>query len=615
MPGSPETLFGGEEMPAAGPLAAASSPKRVGIGAAHAARAEGDPLLTPRPLSQCGSPGGPPSSPGSPPATPTTRHGEFTIQSPRLKAKHRSPRKKKQPSSPASPPPSPIDPQPEPAPGSREDPAWAVLDPNESDGEKTAPLRVGVTYVLPPELYFAPGSRLDLLGVDEPGELFGPRDSEYAMDLSLVPLPPREPLDADLVPFDLELLREKDPEGKNAMLGKLLKMYRPRIGRAIRERMAKEKEERGKEKARRSKAANIAGVDKQKQEEETDFTKQKSIRQYFPYYKGKGRRDVPLLQLKKLSSAEAKAKFCRDWRNMTEAQQDAEKARFKKEKAAEVAREAKEKERAKNAKKRATVARRAEKAAAKKAAGKRKREEEADEKQRQRDLRRNDGKRQRRAAEKENAEPPSGLISNGAEAAKKSAASKSLKSKGKERGATDKPTEPKHLTNKTVRRMSKSAPRATMRLQKVVNLSSVQENEKYYVNQTVVTFNVMADPPKVGGSKSKKKGKKRRPKIDIEVVTTDPEGFSKQQQLLMLENGLLPHVVEKIRQDIEAGRELPAFPSTPDNVRKINTEQQFVKYHGEAKAKRKKANSGGKSKEDVEDSLGDKVKRAKRKLW
>lgn len=209
-------------------------------------------------------------------------------------------------------------------------------------------------------------------------------------------------------------------------------------------------------------------------------------------------------------------------------------------------------------------------------------------------------------------QPAVGLMNNSKEAAKKSASAKSL-SKVKERGAKDAPTEPKHLTNKTSRRMQKSAPDAVMRLQKVVTLPTEKENDKYYLNQTVLTFSAMSSPPNVGGSKSSKRGKKKRAHSEIECVTTDPKGFGKEQQLQLYKNGMLNFALEQYEKDKENGT-VPNVPSTPDNVAKITSREQLDEHRANKASKRDKANNE-QTAEQVEASLGGQVKHHKRGSW
>lgn len=159
--------------------------------------------------------------------------------------------------------------------------------------------------------------------------------------------------------------------------------------------------------------------------------------------------------------------------------------------------------------------------------------------------------------------------------------------------------------------MQKVAARATMRLAKVVNFESTNDENNNSINQTVISFNKMASPPNVGGSKSSKRGTQQKSSTEIEVVTTDPAGFGREQQLTMYKSGLLSHVVEQVKLDLARGT-VPSHQSTPDNVKKINTSSKLEEQYAEKNSRRKKANTGGKTAEQVADILGSKVKRAKR---
>ena len=76
---------------------------------------------------------------------------------------------------------------------------------------------------------------------------------------------------------------------------------------------------------------NIRGVDRAAQERNTDFADAASIKKNFPFYRGKGKRNVPLAQLHKLASRKDKADYCRQWRNLTDAQQVVQKQRYQQE--------------------------------------------------------------------------------------------------------------------------------------------------------------------------------------------------------------------------------------------------------------------------------------------
>lgn len=323
--------------------------------------------------------------------------------------------------------------------------AWVMLDPHDASGDAVQPLRVGVTYQLPPGVTsplpsaddvfeqlsdddFAALVRADLPNAK--GEDGEEDDDEYEDDMYSEDCPQQSEEtveDPRLVAIMQEeerrytALRNANPfwtvtcDGNYDPLPPLDCLERLQAQHIARAR-GKECEQypdefayslararQGKKKRPPSKADNITGINPHVQERETDFTSQKSIKQYFPTYKGKGGRDVPLRQLKKLESTQAKAAFCRNWRNFTVAQQDEEKARFKRELDAEKAREEEAKKRAATAKKRAAVAKKIENAKAKAAAQearKQKREEEAPEKERQRNIRRNENRKKRRTAEK-----------------------------------------------------------------------------------------------------------------------------------------------------------------------------------------------------------------------
>ena len=153
-----------------------------------------------------------------------------------------------------------------------------------------------------------------------------------------------------------------------------------------------------------------------------------------------------------------------------------------------------------------------------------------------------------------------------------------------------------------------------MRLKGVLDLPSDKENKKYFINQTVLTFNGMASPPNVDRSKSSERGRKRCSNTKIEVVTTDRNGFSREQQFLLYKYGMLSHVVEKMKRDILTGT-VPSVPSTPQNVKKINLPTCLEEYFAAQDEKRKKANDGGQSASQVAKALGGKVKQRNRKSW
>ena len=161
--------------------------------------------------------------------------------------------------------------------------------------------------------------------------------------------------------------------------------------------------------------------------------------------------------------------------------------------------------------------------------------------------------------------------------------------------------------------MQKVAPKAAMRLQKVVTFDNPNMNKKYSVSQTVITTTIMSSPPNVGGSKSEKNGRKRRSLHDIEIVTTHPGGFSKAALMPLYRNGLLNSILEQYEEDKAKGT-LPDFPSTPENVKKINTPAQLKQHYDDKNAKRAKANKDLSS-DDIENELGDKVKTRKRRSW
>lgn len=196
--------------------------------------------------------------------------------------------------------------------------------------------------------------------------------------------------------------------------------------------------------------------------------------------------------------------------------------------------------------------------------------------------------------------------------AEKSASARSVK-RGKKRGAKTAPEEAGHLTNQNVRRMRKSAPRAALRFKKVVDMQTEPLNNKYFVNQTVLTFNAMKDPPNVGGSKSKKTGKKKRERTEVEMVTTDGDGFSKEQQMLLYRGGFLNGILDVIKQDIE-NETMQNPPSTPVNVKKFNTPEAYEEHLDRNKKKRSLANKE-RSQAEVKQALGSKVKTYTRKSW
>ena len=205
-----------------------------------------------------------------------------------------------------------------------------------------------------------------------------------------------------------------------------------------------------------------------------------------------------------------------------------------------------------------------------------------------------------------------GLLNSSTEAVKKSASAKSLK-KVKERGAKDAPTEPKHLTNKCVRRMEHSAGKAVLRFANDVNLPSQGDNKENLVTQTSITIKRLQSPPKVGGSKSSAAGKRLHSRPSILVTSTDPDGLGKAQQIAMYENGLLDHVVERMRRDI-ANKTVPFFARTPDNVTMITSMEHFDLYKAEEKANRARANKS-QTQYDIEIALKGKVKTHKRSSW
>lgn len=206
-------------------------------------------------------------------------------------------------------------------------------------------------------------------------------------------------------------------------------------------------------------------------------------------------------------------------------------------------------------------------------------------------------------------------MSNNKEAAKKSASAKSM-SRSKERGSKDAPTEPKHLSGKNVNRMRQVAPRAVMRFAHVVNLPSGDENDQQLVNQTTITLNKMKSPPKVGGAKSSERGKEKRSHTELEVVTTDPNGFSKNLQLSLLKAGLLNDVVEEVKKQVLRDNNLNqvSIRSTPVKLTMINSSESLEAHYAGIKARRRK-NNKAKSAKQVDKALGDKVKRRKRSGW
>ena len=68
-----------------------------------------------------------------------------------------------------------------------------------------------------------------------------------------------------------------------------------------------------------SKVQNIRGVDRAAQERNTDFADAASIKKNFPFYRGKGKRNVPLARLHKLASRKDKA-VGQQWRDLTDTQ-------------------------------------------------------------------------------------------------------------------------------------------------------------------------------------------------------------------------------------------------------------------------------------------------------
>ena len=149
---------------------------------------------------------------------------------------------------------------------------------------------------------------------------------------------------------------------------------------------------------------NITPVDFAKQAAETDFGDQKSIKKNFKFVKGKGKRDVPLKQLMKLETQEAKAKFTRDWRGLTDAQQLEAKETYTKQMKEQKDREKEAKQRGIQVKKRARIAKKTEDDAAK-AVAKQLRQADAPRKKREKDIRRNDSRNLKRSMEaKENKE-------------------------------------------------------------------------------------------------------------------------------------------------------------------------------------------------------------------
>ena len=66
--------------------------------------------------------------------------------------------------------------------------------------------------------------------------------------------------------------------------------------------------------------------------------------------------------------------------------------------------------------------------------------------------------------------------------------------------------------------------------------------------------------------------------MELEIATTDKNGFGKKQQLALYKNGMLPYVVERVLQDARLGK-LPDFPSTPQNVKNFNHPTQLKEHH------------------------------------
>ena len=155
-----------------------------------------------------------------------------------------------------------------------------------------------------------------------------------------------------------------------------------------------------------------------------------------------------------------------------------------------------------------------------------------------------------------------------------------------------------------------------MRLKAVVNLSDSKPQtgqKNYVVAQTVMTFGNLKSPPCVGGSKSDKRRRERKDTTSINVVSTDTEGFSKEQQLALYKSGMLSHIIAQVQKDMADGT-LPNVTSTPDNVHKFTSPSRLAAYRAEKKEKRAKANKP-KSSQDIRRQLGTKVKRRIRKSW
>ena len=182
----------------------------------------------------------------------------------------------------------------------------------------------------------------------------------------------------------------------------------------------------------------------------------------------------------------------------------------------------------------------------------------------------------------------------------------------RDRGAKDPATEPKHLTNKNVRRKSLNAPCAALGLASLINLPTSPPRSKFYKSQTVITFNSMASPPNVGGAKSSRRGRMKRSIEAVEVVSTDAGGLSKKQQLTLYEGGLLPAVVERVLQD-HPNNNLPSVLTTPEHVKKFISLEEYNIHHENKRAKQAK-NNKEKSNQQVVDTLGSRVKHSRRRL-